>query len=220
MCFSAEASFIGAAVLGTVGYCTLTEVTDKRQLPLAIIPLLFAFQQVCEGVIWMFLNNNLAPSAAFWVCTYAYVWLSYIMWPTWFSFSSFLLEKVAWRRKALAACIVGGLFVSGYDLNYVIHSTMDPHIVQNSVYYLQGSKLIGAMYLASVALAFLFSSTPYMWLMGAAAPFSFGLSAYLYWNNFASVWCFAASVLSIIIFFAIREDSKQRVLVRDYTRRG
>jgi hypothetical protein len=56
MCFSATASFTAGAVLLGVGALTLRSALTSRQrhvLPFAAIPLLFAIQQLIEGVIWL-----------------------------------------------------------------------------------------------------------------------------------------------------------------------
>ena len=59
MCFSATASFSAAAVLLGIGTLTLRSALAsrhayrRRELPFAAIPLLFAIQQLIEGVIWL-----------------------------------------------------------------------------------------------------------------------------------------------------------------------
>ena len=53
MCFSATASFSAGAVLLGLGTLTVKSAHRRRELPLAAIPLLFAIQQLTEGVIWL-----------------------------------------------------------------------------------------------------------------------------------------------------------------------
>jgi hypothetical protein len=56
MCFSATASFSAAVVIGSVGIVTLRAAAvkhDYRILALAALPLLFALQQVVEGLLWL-----------------------------------------------------------------------------------------------------------------------------------------------------------------------
>jgi hypothetical protein len=52
MCFSARASFSAGAVLLGLGALTLKSVKRPRELTFAAIPLLFAIQQLSEGVIF------------------------------------------------------------------------------------------------------------------------------------------------------------------------
>ena len=42
MCFSAEADFVSAAVIGAIGVATLSQVEKPREIPLAALPLAFA----------------------------------------------------------------------------------------------------------------------------------------------------------------------------------
>ena len=51
MCFSATASFSVGALLIGIGALTLKTAKHRREWPLAAIPLLFAIQQLSEGVI-------------------------------------------------------------------------------------------------------------------------------------------------------------------------
>ncbi len=53
MCFSATASFSAGAFLLGLGTLTLKSARRPRELPFAAIPLLFAIQQLSEGVIWL-----------------------------------------------------------------------------------------------------------------------------------------------------------------------
>ena len=49
MCFSAAASLSAAAVTGAVGVLTLAKTANARELPLAVVPLVFSAQQALEG---------------------------------------------------------------------------------------------------------------------------------------------------------------------------
>jgi len=53
MCYSATASFVAGGGLTVVGLMTLRRTTNRAELPLAAIPLLFGVQQLVEGVIWL-----------------------------------------------------------------------------------------------------------------------------------------------------------------------
>ena len=62
MCFSATASFSAGTLLIGVGTLTLRSALAARQrraLPFAAIPMLFAAQQLIEGVAWVVFRENL-----------------------------------------------------------------------------------------------------------------------------------------------------------------
>ena len=51
MCFSAEASFIVGGSLVLIGAAIIKKVHYKRDIPVALIPLIFAAQQIIEGLL-------------------------------------------------------------------------------------------------------------------------------------------------------------------------
>jgi len=61
MCFSASASFTGAAVIGAAGIASLALCRRPREIPFAALPFAFGVHQALEGVTWLDLND--APGA-------------------------------------------------------------------------------------------------------------------------------------------------------------
>ena len=64
MCFSATASFSTGALLLGIGTLTLRSALaahQQRELPFAAIPLLFATQQLIEGMIWLTVSAEAPP---------------------------------------------------------------------------------------------------------------------------------------------------------------
>ncbi len=58
MCFTAGASFTASAVLATAGTATLREVRSKRELLLAMFPVIFSVHQLIEGVLWLTIGRG------------------------------------------------------------------------------------------------------------------------------------------------------------------
>ena len=81
MCFSASASFVAGALLFAGGVAAVKFSENSRQLPLAVIPLIFSFQQFMEGMLWLSLSF---PEFSGWKTTYMYVFLiiAQVVWPT------------------------------------------------------------------------------------------------------------------------------------------
>jgi hypothetical protein len=63
MCFSATASFSAASITAVIGVATLWQVKHRRELLLAAIPLIFAFQQAIEGALWLHLSAGSSGEA-------------------------------------------------------------------------------------------------------------------------------------------------------------
>lgn len=135
MCFSAEASFTAATLLGAISYGTLSEVKSRKETFLAMIPLLFAIQQFSEGLVWYAMNNGMYPTTFSTTAESIFLFFAFIMWPIWIPLSAYMLETIAWRKKViLGALFVGVLFVIGNILMLPSHP-MTVSIVSHSLQY-------------------------------------------------------------------------------------
>ena len=79
MCFSATASFSKSALLLGMRTFAVKATKHPREWPFAAIPLMFAFQQLIEGVIWLIFSVG-APLLNM-AMTYAYSFISHVLWP-------------------------------------------------------------------------------------------------------------------------------------------
>ena len=79
MCFSATASFGSGTLLLAIGTVTLRMARCPAERPYAAIPLLFAIQQLVEGVVWLSFGG---PAWLNFVATQVYSFFSHVLWPT------------------------------------------------------------------------------------------------------------------------------------------
>lgn len=104
MCFSAKASFIVSSGLIGIGISAINKVKNKFQIPFSIIPVLFSFQQLTEGILWLSLTtsqfNHLKEPA-----TFTFLIFAQVIWPIWVPASIWLLEKNNLRKKILFALL-------------------------------------------------------------------------------------------------------------------
>ncbi|MDO9312231.1 MAG: hypothetical protein Q7T85_11150, partial [Nitrosomonas sp.] len=63
-----------------VSVATVRKSIHKRDLPIALIPLIFAIQQIIEGLLWIFLIDNDAVQIQFWLSNIYGVFIG-IIWP-------------------------------------------------------------------------------------------------------------------------------------------
>ncbi|WP_074903317.1 DUF6629 family protein [Nitrosomonas communis] len=70
MCFSAGASFIASGALSIISVSAIRKVKNRKDIFIAFIPLIFAFQQFTEGLLWVALGNGEMPEAQFWCPIY------------------------------------------------------------------------------------------------------------------------------------------------------
>ena len=112
MCFSATASFVAGASLSAIGVATLAKAERRSELPFAAIPLLFAIQQLVEGIVWLTFARD-APVLRE-VVTNVYSVFSHVLWPIYVPFAITFLDATPWRRKTLRAFQVAGIVVGLY----------------------------------------------------------------------------------------------------------
>jgi len=216
MCFSAEASFTAAAVLGVVGCVTLKQVSSKNYLYLALIPLMFALQQFAEGIIWLFLRGNLQQSAWFHAALYTYLIFAFAVWPFWIPLSYLKIEP-QWQERTLFFPIVAlGALLAVFNIIQIVLFPVKAQIVSHSIQYTlnisaQPDFSITSMsYIAAVTLPFFISSIKNSYIYGFVVIVSIIIVEYLYAYAFASVWCFFAAIFSIIVYKGIKDLKKAK----------
>ena len=205
MCFSATASFIAGTTLSVVGVAALKRTEAKTELPFAAIPLLFGIQQLIEGVIWLtfsydtpFLKQTL---------TYVYAGFSHVLWPIYVPLAMGILEAVRWRKQAIFAFGVAGVAVALYLLYFIVTRSVVAELIgRNIVYASPHFYLISVLtlYLAATCISCFFSSHGFVKLFGVLMLLSFTATYLFYSLALVSVWCFFASVLSLLIYMHLR----------------
>lgn len=200
MCFSASASFVTGSSLLAFGALVVSKARRRAELPFAAIPLLFAMQQLIEGMIWLTFRFDAALLNP--PLTFAYSLFSHVLWPLYVPFAALLLEPVRWRRKFLLAFLAAGTAAGLYLLVNMFLFPIESRLVGGHIEYTSPHFYIApvmAAYLAGTCLSMLFSSHRLVNVFGAAVLLSFGLSYLIYRQWFISVWCFFAAVLSVIV---------------------
>ena len=217
MCFSATASFSAGALLLGIAALTLRSARATRQpraLLFAAIPMLFAIQQLIEGVIWLTFTDELPRVNA--VMTHAYSFFSHVLWPVVVPLAVVLMEPNGWRRLALMAFVVAGAAVGAYLL-YVLmaYPTVSrptgQHIEYDSPHFFAAVTM--TLYLLSTAISPMLSTHRMVVVFGALALLSFGAAYAFYATWFISVWCFFAALLSSVVYlhFGVRDLNRSRL---------
>ncbi len=211
MCFSATASFgVSIALLG-VGAAALKQVTAPRQYLFAAIPLIFAFQQFIEGVVWLSLTD---PSYEQFQRSspYAYLIFAHAVWPIGVPLAIFLLEKDKMRKRMLALLIGIGTVVATIFMYYVFTKEAFAGISGHHIYYdlripFQTSIFSSMAYcLVTVFPAFISSVRKMKWL-GWSSLASLFVSIVYFEENLISVWCFFAAIISVVVLAIMQRSS-------------
>ncbi len=173
----------------------------KRELPIALVPLLFGFQQLSEGVLWLSLRNDLPALRS--VATYFFSMFSHVFWPIFVPFAILLVETNRRRKKMIGGFLVLGAGVGLYLLYFIVRFPVTASIYERSIFYDSPHFFVAAVlviYLLATCITGLFSSHRCINAFGALA-FILAIAAYeVSVKTFVSVWCFFAAILSLLVY--------------------
>lgn len=210
MCFSATASFIAGAALTAVGAVTISRVRRPAELPFALIPGLFAVQQMIEGALWLTFANEAPQLNA--VLTHAYSFFSHVLWPIYVPIAVLLLEPEQRRRRLLTAIAVAGAAVGLYLLFFLVTEPIVSQVEGRHIRYVSPHFYVGAvitLYVLATCVSSFTSSCGTIRLFGVATFIAL-LAAYAFYAIwFISVWCFFAAVLSAIVLVHFLRKARQ-----------
>ena len=201
MCFSATASFSAGALLLGIGTFTLRAARRPCEWPFAAIPVLFAIQQLIEGVIWLTFSADTPLLNT--VMTHAYSFFSHVLWPVYLPVAVLMIEPPGGRRRTLTALVLAGSAVGIYLLYVlvafpVVSRPTGQHVEYDSPHFFAAEVM--TLYLVSTTVSPLLSTLRGVKIFGALALLSFGAAYYFYATWFISVWCFFAALLSTVIY--------------------
>jgi len=208
MCFSAPVSFVAGGGLSVIGGATVKKVRTKKEIPYAIIPLIFAVQQIIEGLVWV---SFASPGWLNIVSTYAFVFFAFVFWPIWIPFSVGLLEQHKIRRKILLFFFFIGLLLGLSQLYVIATNPITSHVAYNSIVYSVPNDYWTPMvisYLVVTCGGCLVSSYKWVKIFGIVSLVSLVIAYEFYTVTCFSVWCFFGAILSFLVYLHFREQSK------------
>ncbi len=209
MCFSAQASFAAAAVLGVVGAATFAQRPEPRRLAFAAFPLLFAVHQTIEGFVWLGVANGAPPP---WL-TALYLFFAQIFWPVFTPLSVLLMEEDWRRRIGLGILLAAGLVVSATLAVVLLQNSYSVSVVNGSLQYSTGhqfeDRMIG-LYLLAVVAPLILSRYRYVMAFGAVVLAGSIATHLAFYYAAASVWCFFAAAGSVFVFLHVRRRARLR----------
>lgn len=216
MCFSAAASYTAAAVLTVIGFVCIKKVQKPAHLFLAFTPLIFAFQQMMEGILWT--STNEITDFVRWAPTVRniYLGIALFVWPVWIPLTLWAIETIPWRNWVLGAFFLLGCaysIVLGYEF-IVVHRWhgVDVRVLDHSIQYVlpfEFGWLFSGLYVLLTVVPQFLSSWRYMWVLGLLYFASLLISNFIFEMTFISVWCFFAAIISMGIYFVMRNRSSE-----------
>jgi len=191
MCFSAEASFAVSAALVPCGvYCVRAAMRKNQSyLALALVPLFFSFQQLCEGLVWLGYTEAGA----------AFLFFAIAFWPIWIPWSLFRITR---RPETLFFVGMGLCWLTLYLL--VAFQPVEVTVVNHSLHYDLGvadDPFMRLLYLVNVVAPLFFSQDRFLWVLGGVAIVTALITHIFLSYAFVSLWCFFAAVISLALCY-------------------
>lgn len=206
MCFSTEASFTAALILGVSGGVMMKKVSSRSLLFLASLPLLFGLQQLSEGLIWLHLSQHIGSNTLFINSQRAFLAFSFFIWPIWIPLSLALVESIHWRRYLLFINLCCGLALALLNLSYAVKEEISVQVVNHSLQYIGHIPEQAFIYPLIILLPMFLSSLKNVWIFGILIVLGYVIADYFYATTFVSVWCFFAAIVSLFIYKILRDN--------------
>jgi hypothetical protein len=216
MCFSATGSFAVAGFLGGVGTATLARNASVPHRMLAAIPLLFAAQQATEGVVWLTMADGDGAQPHRLAVT-GFLAFAFVVWPTWLPLALWSAESDPKRRQLLLGLCAVGMAASTYAALAFASWQPIARIAGHSIHYQYAAGQTGpgpvftlVAYTLATVVPFFVSSITLARTIGIVFVASLVATFLIERAALASVWCFFAAILSLLVFFALEREQPQR----------
>ena len=212
MCFSSQADLIGGVVVSAIGVDALRHVGNRRELPIASLPLLLGGHLLVETFVWWGLEGRVPAelgTAAMWI----YLLIAFVVLPPYVPLAIMAIEPRPERRALLVPVALLGAAVGLVLLITMLRGPVEVHLGANHLSYdagLHNGLLIVTLYVVATCGALLLSSHLYIVVFGLINLPVVVLLALLNTNGFASLWCAWAAVMSVLIAAHLRRANPRR----------
>jgi hypothetical protein len=212
MCFSAEMSFGAGIALAGIGIVAIKKNKQPSLRLVALIPLIFAVQQVCEGFLWLSFHGTISLR---WQSIFMMLFLVFaqVIWTTWVPVAFLIAEKKTGRKKILAGLSVAGIILSLYHIFCLVNFPVSVEVTSNHIRYIRQFPHIadipsGIIYIAATIFPAFVSSLKKANVLAIFNLVSFLVTAIFYREYVISVWCFFAAIISGLILYVLSVNQK------------
>lgn len=209
MCFSAEVSYTAAGALTFIGAAALKRFSSQNFIFLALIPLLFALQQLSEGILWTQFNQGQQSNFISFAAERSFLIFAFLIWPVWIPLSLVMVENVAWRQNVLYFILACGIVLSAINLYFGLTQNVNVNIINHSIHYSGIVPRQDIAYPLIVLLPMFISSINRVWIFGVLVTISYTVADYFYSETFVSVWCFFAALVSLILYKVLKDNASE-----------
>lgn len=207
VCFSPQADLVGGAVVTLLGVDALRHVGERRELPIAFLPLMLGVHQLVETFVWWGLDGHVSQGigrAATWI----YLLIAFVVLPLYVPAALWAIEPTTARRRLMLPFLAIGTAVSVTLLVAMIRGPVSASLESHHVAYSIGlayGGLIVAGYVIATCGSLLVSGYRHIVLFGLVNLPVIALLALSARSGFASLWCAWAAVTSTMIVLHLRD---------------
>jgi len=214
MCFSATASFAGAAVITGAGVVALTMVSDKRQIPYAALPLGFGIHQFLEGMTWLQLDGT-SGTALSGFAVHLWVFFAWAFLPFYVPFAVWFMEPDPTRKRLLLVPWVVGSALAIYMTIQALQPEIQVLVIEHNLdYHLDvpfPAIVVAAPYVFATCIGPMLSTYRWVIAFGIANFLAMGAAALIEARDYSSIWCTFAAFLSLMIVGHFVNERRKRV---------
>jgi hypothetical protein len=188
-------------VVGAASAATLPLVRERRELPLALLGLGFAGHQLLEGVVWLQLDASGAATVRS-PAVEAWLLFAWVLVPVWVPVALALVEPEGPRRRAMTVLAALGATVAvGLGAATLVWSVPATAVAGHLSYVVpfRPTQPVVIAYVVATCGAPLLSSHPWLRAWGVALTVAMAATATLQARGFASLWCWFAALLTVMV---------------------
>ncbi|MFJ4621673.1 DUF6629 family protein [Streptomyces sp. NPDC088812] len=199
MCWSATADLVAGAGVAAVGVACVARVRDRRDLPLAALPLLLGAHQVVEAVV-RHAGGGRGPATVVWAVIalpVPAVWVP----------AGVLCAAPVHARRRLTALLAAGVATAAVLAHGVATGPVTAEIRGRTVGYALGlphPPVLVAGYLLAAVGSLLLSGDRRLLGLGVLVAVGAALCWALWRLEFVSTWCAFAAVCSVVLLGWVR----------------
>lgn len=201
-------------MLAVVGGFAVHGVTARREIPLAVMPLVFSVQQLAEGVVWLAWSGG-GDSGMVRIPAYLFLFIAQVWWPIWIPLSALCLEKRLPQRQALMFLFALGAALSVYLAGCLIYVGTTVEVTGQHIRYRcdypAGMFAISCLvYGAVTIIPALVCGSRFMPVLGCAIAASYIATEISYDYYVISVWCYFSAIISVLVLLVLGSTNDER----------
>ncbi|MEJ1241959.1 DUF6629 family protein [Chryseolinea sp. T2] len=204
MCFSATASFGAGAAVAAAGIVSVKRITNARQIMFAVIPLIFALQQIMEGWVWItFAHEEYRMSRN--IPVTVFLFFAQVAWPVWVPLAILKIEPKARLRAALKILCFCSFIVAPLQAFRLFFHSPDVSITGHHIHYQLDAidspmgVILNVFYFLTTIVPPFVSSRRSVLLLASFNLLALMITWLASRPNVVSLWCFFAALISVQI---------------------